>query len=121
MGTIGYLIIFALLVVAAGYLLINMLLQVRAKKQLVRMLVAHHKEILAAFNNDIKNKKAKGLSGEDEIDYEILLKVLREEIDNLKDNKLKMIMRKTLNRKNYHNQKNYAYSILADPEAATAL
>jgi hypothetical protein len=92
------------------YLVGNVLLQIRARHRLEKLLRLHEALLRQKFK---AQEKAFGKDG-DEVKYEILLMLLRQQIEALTDKIDKEIMQKTLDRKNYNNQKKYAMKIFSE-------
>jgi hypothetical protein len=107
---ISTIIIIVATVVCAIYLVSNVMLQLRARHRLEKLLKLHESLLKQKFK---AQEKAFGKDG-DEVKYEILLMLLRQQIDELTDKIDKEIMQKTLDRKNYNNQKKYALKIFSE-------
>jgi hypothetical protein len=98
------------IVTAILYLIANIALQTRAKKRLEIKMRTHKKMLLEKF----KEQNSRATAHTDDIEYEILLNLLRQEIGDLKEDTDKTVLKKTLDRKNYDNQKRYAYQIFSE-------
>lgn len=97
-------------ILCALYLIGNVILQLRARRRLERLLRLHEALLKEKFK---RQEKAFGKDG-DEVKYEILLMLFRQQIEELTNKIDKEIMQKTLDRKNYNNQKKYALRIFSE-------
>lgn len=92
------------------YLLSNFILQYRIEKALENIIKNNKdvikKEYYKQMNSILKKDK--------ESNFEILLLILREQIEHLNDNFKRGVIEKTLDRKNYTNQKQYANRIFSE-------
>lgn len=85
-----------------------MYLQVRAKRKLEQMLMQEQDKIEAIFNTQ------QGAYDSKQGDQGLLINLLREEISKMEETTDKTVMQKTLDRKSFRNQKEYAFKIFAE-------
>jgi hypothetical protein len=95
------------------YLIVNIVLQIKGKKKLEIILRLDRVKLQRQF---AERKKASG--NDSDVSDELKLMMIREEIRKLQDGLEKTVLEKTLNRKNYNNQKKFAQSILDQSELA---
>lgn len=92
------------------YLLINFVLQIQAKKKLIENLRRHEKLILKVLADNAIRKK----DDYSEKEFEILLCVIRKEIEYINNKQYKRVIKKTIERKNTPNQIQYLKELFSD-------
>lgn len=112
-STILTYLLFAVNTGAVIYLVAVVVLQMKGKQKLIEAINIDKKNIIEILEiQKVNNNKLS------DADYELLVSVLRKEIEKLDDDKYKTVMKKTLNRKNYYNQKLFALSIFSKSNLA---
>lgn len=102
------LIIVVMIIGSLFYLFLNMFWQLRAMKRLEKNIRNHRSTLEANFNKKVKESIIS--THQDEL----ILMLLRKEISDLKESKDRVVLQKTLDRKNYSNQKRFAFKIFSE-------
>jgi hypothetical protein len=89
------------------YLFVNIRLQIRAKNRLEVNLKRDYKKLL----NEIRQMPS---FVTEEEESELLIMMLRKEIENLNNNTDKKVLQKTLDKKNFNNQKSFVKKVFSE-------
>ena len=107
---ISVITIITLITVTTSYVIVNIVLQLRAKKRLERLLLLHRSLLKTKFEKQTNDLAENGT----EVKYEVMLMLLRQQIDELTDKVDKSLLTKNLDKKTYNNQKRYALKIFSE-------